>query len=116
MKTIIAGSRSITDYNTVEHIVEESGFNITEVVCGMAEGVDRLGLKYALFHGIPFKLFPVTKEDWKLKGKAAGIFRNRLMGDYADALIAIWDGISSGTLYMINYSKKKGLYFFVRII
>lgn len=107
MKTIIADSRSITDYKLVTSIIEDSGFNITEEVCGMARGVDILGLRYALERNITFKLFPVTKEDWKLKGKAAGIFRNILMGDYADALIAIWDGISFGTLHMINYSKMK---------
>ena len=89
MKTIIAGSRSIKDYSLVENIIRDSGIPITEVVSGVATGVDMLGLKYALYNGIPIKIFRVTKRDWELKGKAAGIFRNKAMGDYADALIAI---------------------------
>lgn len=28
------------------------------------------------------------------------------MGDYADACIAFWDGVSSGTKHMIEYMKK----------
>lgn len=31
------------------------------------------------------------------------------MGKYADALIAIWDGQSRGTLHMINVAKERGL-------
>ena len=37
MKTIIAGSRNLTP--NISKIVQESGFDITEVVCGMATGV-----------------------------------------------------------------------------
>ena len=31
------------------------------------------------------------------------------MGDYAEALVAFWDGRSAGTLNMIRYAKKIGL-------
>jgi glycerophosphoryl diester phosphodiesterase len=31
------------------------------------------------------------------------------MGDYADALVAVWDGSSRGTAHMIKYAKEKGL-------
>lgn len=116
MKVIIAGSRSIRSYNIVKEIIRSSGFHITEVVSGMAKGIDRLGVRYAIENSIPIKLFPISKEDWKNKGKAAGPFRNRLMGDYAEALIAIWDGHSSGTKDMIEYARGKGLQFFVKII
>jgi hypothetical protein len=43
VRTIIAGSRSITDPAIVGAVIAASGFEITEVVCGMAEGVDKLG-------------------------------------------------------------------------
>ena len=43
MKTIIAGSRSITDIQLLYDAIRESGFQITEVVCGEARGADRLG-------------------------------------------------------------------------
>lgn len=112
MKTIIAGSRSITNYKVVEEAIKESGFTITEVVSGCARGVDRLGESYGLNNDIPIKKF---EPDWSL-GKIAGILRNKRMGDYAIALIAIWDGESTGTKHMIDYAKKKGLVVFVKTV
>jgi hypothetical protein len=38
------------------------------------------------------------------------------MGDYADALIAVWDGVSRGTKHMIDYSTNKGLKIHIHII
>lgn len=113
MKVIIAGSRTITDYNLVVQAIKESGFTITEVVCGLAKGPDTLGEKYAIEHNIPIAYFPA---DWSGKGRAAGPLRNEQMGDYADALIAVYDGNSRGTKHMIYYSKKKGLLVYVKNI
>lgn len=110
MKTIIAGSRGITDYNLVECVVCDSNFNISEVVCGCAKGVDTLGKKYA--HNLSIKVteFPA---DWNKQGKRAGYLRNIDMAMYSDALIAIWDGDSSGTKHMIEISKKSKLKIYV---
>lgn len=52
MKVIVAGSRSITNRQFVYNIIENSGFNITEVVSGNANGVDKLGEQWAVEHGI----------------------------------------------------------------
>ena len=57
-----------------------------------------------------------TKKYQRPLGKAAGHARNRDMGDYADALIALWDGQSKGTKGMIDYAKKKGLEVYVYIL
>jgi hypothetical protein len=43
MKTIIAGSRSITDPAVVYRAVAASRFRITHVVSGTAAGVDTIG-------------------------------------------------------------------------
>jgi hypothetical protein len=110
MKTIIAGSRTIKDYLIIEHAIKESGFKITEVVSGCAPGVDRLGEKWAEKHGVPIKRFPA---DWDSFGRAAGAIRNGQMAEYAGALIAIWDGISSGTEDMIKKAQKRGIKGFV---
>ncbi len=103
MKVIIAGSRTITDYSEVEQAVRRSGFAITEVVCGMARGVDRLGEAWAYNHGVPLKPFHAM---WRTKDgeydRSAGMQRNERMADYADALIAIWDGESPGTKHMMR--------------
>ena len=111
MRVIIAGSRTITDAALVEKAVKESGFEITEVVSGCASGVDTLAISYGFEHNIPVKKFPA---DWKKYSKAAGMIRNKQMGDYTLAsgvggLIALWDGTSRGTKGMIEIAKKLGL-------
>ena len=40
MKVIIAGSRTIHTYSLVAEAVRQSGYTISEVVCGMGLGVD----------------------------------------------------------------------------
>ena len=47
--------------------------------------------------------------DWDLEGKSAGFKRNVKMAEYADALVAFWDGESKGTKHMIEIAKEKGL-------
>lgn len=116
MKTIIAGSRDIEDLQIVLDAIEASGFEITEVVSGTARGVDTLGIDYAISVGLPYKKFPAK---WTVDGiyrPQAGILRNIEMACYAEALIAIWDGVSKGTLHMINIAKKKGLKVYVHQI
>ena len=103
MKVIIAGSRSIKDYQRVKSVIESSPFfgKITEVVSGKADGVDTLGEQWAKENGIPIKSFPVTNEDWEKYGKPlAARKRNNDMGEYADALILVWDGKSGGSRHM----------------
>lgn len=114
MKTIIAGSRNINDLRLLEKTIEESGFKITEVVCGGARGVDNLGRKWAgNGNRIPVKLFI---PNWDLFGKSAGYKRNVEMADYGEALIALWDGKSKGTKHMIDIAKRKGLKIFFKIV
>lgn len=102
MKVIVAGSREGFVARNVFEAIEESKFNITEVVSGGARGVDRDGEYYAKLNNIPIKQFI---PDWDGLGKSAGHQRNRAMGDYADALVAVWDGKSPGTKGMIEYMK-----------
>lgn len=106
MKVIIAGSRTIFGSNglvAVEEAVRRSGFEITEVVSGMAKGVDTLGEEWANERGIPIKGKPA---NWEKFGRAAGPIRNGEMALYADALIAVWDGKSAGTRDMISQMKR----------
>jgi hypothetical protein len=107
MKVIIAGTRykdkvnkiPFSDFVLVAKGVERSGYNITEVVCGMAIGVDKLGEQYARLKNLPVVEMPA---NWNAHGKAAGPIRNREMAKYADAAIIVWDGASPGSRNMIN--------------
>lgn len=112
MKTIIAGSRSITSYDLVSDAVRKSGFDISEVFCGAARGVDLAGAVWGKAHGVPVRYFPA---DWKSLGKRAGYARNEEMAQQADALVAVWDGKSPGTKHMIDIARKAGLKVFISL-
>lgn len=103
MKVIIAGSREEITMVHVLDAISNCNFNITEIVSGTARGADKFGEEYARNNNIPLKQFV---PDWDTHGKKAGMLRNIEMGDYADALIAVWNGYSNGTKHMINYMKK----------
>ena len=109
MKVIIAGSRGITNPTHLDIAVlmaKDMGIKPTEIVSGGAVGVDKMGEHIATLNNIPIKQF---LPDRKRHGKAAGPIRNKQMVDYADALIAVWDGKSKGTLSTIQYAQEKGI-------
>lgn len=113
MKTIIAGSRIFHDTPMIARAVKASGFKITEVVSGGAMGVDFAGETWAGILGIPVKRF---QAEWRKYGHSAGPIRNREMANYADALIAIWDGKSRGTSNMIAVARELGLDIYIEKI
>lgn len=124
MKVIIAGSRTVNDYKLVCKAISLSGFadQITEVVSGGANGVDKCGEIYAKSHNLDCKVFPVRWEDLTVAGAVirkrkdgreynllAGYNRNKEMANYADALIAISKDGSKGTANMIEEATQRGL-------
>jgi predicted Rossmann fold nucleotide-binding protein DprA/Smf involved in DNA uptake len=108
MKVIIAGGRDFSDYSLLKESCDQilSNLDNIEIVSGRAKGADSLGEEYALENGHNCKIFPA---DWDKYGKAAGYKRNSEMAEYAELLIAFWDGTSRGTEHMINIAEKKGL-------
>lgn len=109
MKVIVAGSRTITDYEIVRKTINEArqnGLEISAIIEGGASGVDALAARYAEEHGIKHIRVPA---DWGRYRQGAGRKRNELMAEMGDALIAIWDGKSQGTRHMIECADKKGL-------
>lgn len=111
MKVIVAGGRNITNSNLVYKAINNSGFDITELVHGCCRGVDTIAKEFAEKNNIPH-----TKEkfkpDWS-KGKLGPLIRNKQMAEYSDALIAVWDGFSSGTANMIANACKRGLKIYI---
>lgn len=133
MKLIIAGGRDLTVGRAlIEEIINQSGFFVTEVVSGacgrpddeifpetmdmFANGIDGCGEKWALLNEdwtegallgelITLKRF---NAQWTEQGKAAGPRRNKQMAKYADALLLIWDGESSGSMSMKREMRMAG--------
>ena len=108
MKVIIAGSRDFKNYDLLVTKCDtflKNQSNI-QIVSGTANGADKLGEKYAREKGYSIKQFPA---DWDKFGKSAGYKRNKEMADYADSIIAFWDGKSKGTKHMIDLAEKSNL-------
>jgi hypothetical protein len=122
MKLIIAGSRSIKDYNIVRSAIIESGLwheykKKIIVVSGKAPGVDTLGEKFAEKAGLKVKPFPADWDNIKAEGAVvrynragkpynaiAGHWRNEKMAQYADVALVVWSGEpkSTGSLDMLH--------------
>lgn len=126
MKVIIAGSRSVKDYASVRQAIMESGLwgrhkRSIEVVCGMAPGVDRLGKEFAENNSLTVHPMPADWDNLDAPGAVirtnkygkkynvkAGEDRNIEMGKFADALLVIWDGVSTGTVQMHKWAESNG--------
>lgn len=111
-RVIIAGTRYFNDYSLLKETSDRlladkitAGYSIV-IVSGGCAGADLLGERYAKENGYSIDRYPA---EWQKYGRKAGIMRNAVMADNADALIAYWDGISRGTKNMIDEARKKGL-------
>lgn len=111
MRTVIAGSRHIDDYAAVKAVIESCPWKITEVISGGAEGVDKLGERWAEENGIIIRRFPA---EWDRFGNNAEPVRNAKMADYGEGLILVWDGRSKGSGHMLEMAAKRGLLLHVR--
>ena len=100
MKILIAGSRSINEYD-LRGLIDES---VDLIICGGARGVDSLAERAADELGIS-KL--VIRPDYKKYGRAAPLVRNERMVEIADEVIVIWDGVSKGAKYTLEIARKK---------
>lgn len=78
---LVAGSRTITDYNYIKETLDYFLQNKTEItiVSGGARGVDSLAERYAKERNYGLKIFPA---DWDRYGKQAGYIRNDEMHKY----------------------------------
>lgn len=114
MRVIVAGTRDLeVSMAQLMTVIEHSGFAVTELVSGHSGNIDLLGEQWARALRIPVRRFTAS---WGVYGLSAGPKRNRQMADYADALIALWDGNSRGTKNMIEEARKQNLDIYVEII
>jgi hypothetical protein len=98
IKVVIAGCRDFYDYPVVKSAIDHLEWSISEIVSGAATGVDTLGERYAKEYNLKLTKF---KSQWDRYGIRAGPIRNVQMAQYADNLVAFWDGKSPGTKNMI---------------
>ena len=101
MKIAIIGSRTLEVKNFGDYLPE----GVSEIVSGGAKGIDACAAEYA--HSNSLKLTEFLPEYDKY-GRAAPIVRNKTIVEYADLVLAFWDGKSKGTLSVIKYCEKIG--------
>lgn len=108
-KLIIAGGRDFNDYDLLRDTVtalattgDLKDFDVS-IVSGMACGADALGAQFAHLNSVKLYRYPA---NWEMYGKRAGFMRNEAMGEFADGLLAFWDGESRGTQHMIKYMQR----------
>lgn len=101
MKLAIIGSRSINELNLSKYLPD----GVSEIVSGGALGPDRIAANYARQNKIPLVEF--LPEYTRYKGGAPHV-RNRQIAEYADEVLAFWDGSSKGTLQTVELFKALG--------
>ncbi len=100
MKVAIIGSRSLTVNNLEKYLPEYT----TEIVSGGAKGIDTCAKTFANNNNIKLTEF---LPEYTLYGKSAPIKRNDKIIQYADIILAFWDGKSQGTKYVIQKCKQE---------
>ena len=101
MKIAVIGSRNVT----VKELGKYIPLSCDEIVSGGARGVDSEAATFAVCEGYKLTEF---LPDYERYGRAAPVIRNKQIVDYADEVIAFWDGESKGTLSVIRYCEKTG--------
>ena len=95
MKLAIIGSRSIEKLDLENYIKEKPDV----IISGGAKGIDTIAEEWALKNNIEII---IHRPNYELNGKKAAWRRNDIIIDEADKIIAFWNGISTGTRYVIN--------------
>ena len=102
MKVAVIGSRNLKVDDLGKYLPE----GVTEIVSGGARGVDTCAREYALANGIKLTEFLPEYDKY---GRGAPLRRNITIIEYADLVLAFWDGSSRGTKYVIDNCKKRGV-------
>lgn len=101
MKLLVAGSRSIKNFDLSKYIPNDTEI----IISGGSAGVDALAEQYA--DEMKLSKF-ILRPKYKRYKRGAPLKRNDEMVDMCDKVLAIWDGVSKGTKHTIDYANKVG--------
>ena len=85
MRVAVIGSRGLQ----VNDLGDYLPAGVTEIVSGGARGIDTCAKNYALFHGLKLTEF---LPEYSRYGRGAPLRRNITIIEYADLVLAFWDG------------------------
>ena len=100
MRVAVIGSRNLQVRNLSDYLPE----NTTEIVSGGARGIDTCAQIFAKHNDIKLTEFLPEYDKY---GRAAPLKRNLEIIEYADMVLAFWDGKSRGTAYVIRNCRAK---------
>lgn len=101
MKLLIAGSRSIRDFDIAPYIPKD----VDLIISGGAGGIDTLAERYA--DKMKISKY-IMRPNYAVYKKGAPVKRNYEMVDFCDMVLVFWDNISKGTKHTIDYANKIG--------
>ncbi len=104
MRTIIDGSENVRNQKAIEEAVEESGFDISEVVTAGRPGASALGAYWGKMHNCEVSQFPPKDDSDKAQQQI-----NKRMAKYADAVIVVTDEPDSLDRNLIEHAKKRDM-------
>lgn len=102
MKVAVIGSRNLSVLDLSPYLPEGT----TEIVSGSAKGIDTCARDYALAHNLKLTEF---LPDYARYGRGAPLKRNITIIEYADCVLAFWDGASRGTQDVIDQCAKRNI-------
>lgn len=100
MKVAVVGLRNFGVWDLPKYLPTGTD----EIVPGGAKGIDTCTAEYAKSHGLKLTEF---KPDYDRFGRGAPLKRNITIIEYADRVLAFWDGKSHGTKFVIEECKKR---------
>lgn len=111
MIAIIAGTRTLPKIHTLKALEACPWTDeIKRVISGGAQGPDTHGAAWAIEHNIPVHFcYP----QYHVYGKRAPLIRNVEMAKKGEALLLVWDNLSTGSKHMYEEALKRNLKIFV---
>ena len=128
MELGVVGSRTITDYDVVRNAINKSpwydkskdrviatmGEPRVTIVSGGAKGVDTSADLFASKNNLDIEIMEPDYTDWS--GEHPAVRRNTKIVAKSDAIVAVWNGRSSGTRDTIDKSLDRGVPIYVEVV
>lgn len=113
MRVLVCGGRHYQNkervWTTLDGLNHPAG-SIEVLITGGARGADNLAEGWARNRGdVCILVYPVTEEDWRRGGLAAGPMRNQRMLDESEPELVVAFAGGSGTADMVRRARCRGV-------
>ena len=116
-RLLICGPRDLDiSYEVIDSAIDDfqsCGFisTITVLINGRAKGVDTSAYNWAMKNGLNVDSYPITSNDWKTIGRAAGFVRNKkmLVDGKPTIVVAFRNRSTNGTSMMLKLATNAGI-------